>query len=403
MGINFEDDFLNIETVAEKILLINESRFSSTANDLEFKLKDLIKDRHILILGACSFIAKEIYSSIFECQPKKIYFLDFNENGLAELARSIQLGNFGKLIPTYEIKLIDINSNWVYKFISGVSNIDLLLNFAANKHVRSERDQFSMAQMISTNIISPYLIYKNLLFKNSELINFTISTDKAAQPKNIMGASKRIMEITQNSLNGNFRTTRFANVAFSTGSLLESWLIRLKSHQPLSVPIGTERYFVTPKESGQICTSAMTLDNKYVCVPSDGILSSHNLQDTLVKLLELYDLKPEYVENLEDANKILSGSFALRRFYPVILTNLDTQGEKNKETFYDPTEILDTWNSKLTKIKINSEDFQQDLFEYNIKEIYKNALTRDTLINFISLFLPDFILETNSLTLDNRI
>jgi hypothetical protein len=393
---------INKEEISRNLLQIGQSRFQRDFDFRENEIEKIFFQKSVLFIGACSFIGNEILSLIFKSRPKKIIFVDINENELAELSRKIQMNFYGEIIPNYEIKLLDLNSIFINFLITEIGSIDIMINFAAIKHVRSERDKLSIGQMLKTNVFAPYYVYDQLQKINEQIINFTISTDKAASPKSFMGASKRLLEISHNSIGYDFRSTRFANVSFSKGSLLESWLYRLANNQPLAVPTKVERFFVTPAESGQICAMSLLLETGTLSVPKKGIVKSYTLEFLVINFLNFFNLKPIFFQTLVEANNFFSCKTRDIEEYPVIVSTLNTQGEKEKEIFLGVSEESKEWIDSMWQVPINSKNFDKDYFEFFIKNLLDQNNSKEKYAEFICRFIPEFKADSNEFSLDFR-
>ena len=235
------------------------SIFEKEISDKSKILNEIISQSSFLVLGGAGSIGQEVVKLIFKNNPKKIHVVDISENNLVELVRDIR-SSFGYIDGDFSVYALDISSNQYDKFISNDGNYDYVLNLSALKHVRSEKDPYTLMRLIETNIFNVEKTIQHSISKGTKKY-FSVSTDKATNPVNIMGASKSIMEKLILSKKKIFRvsTARFANVAFSNGSLLDGFVHRLKKQQPLSCPSDIKRFFVTPEQSGQICMLATFL------------------------------------------------------------------------------------------------------------------------------------------------
>ena len=223
-------------------------------------LVQAIKDRSVCVIGGAGSIGSSFIKSILRFHPGKLVVIDLNENGLVELTRDLR-STYGLYVPqdyrTYTLNFADPIFARIFREEKG---FDIVANFSAHKHVRSEKDKYSVQALIENNDIKAKRLM-DLLCEFPPKHFFCVSTDKAANPVNIMGASKRIMEDLVMAYGDKFKVTtaRFANVAFSNGSLPDGWLHRLQKKQPLAAPYDVKRYFVSPEESGQICMLACIL------------------------------------------------------------------------------------------------------------------------------------------------
>jgi FlaA1/EpsC-like NDP-sugar epimerase len=233
------------------------------------------------------------------------------------------------------------------RFLQSEPRYDWLLNFAAIKHVRSEKDIPSLLQMFDTNLLKPLQCWQWMLEKGSAPSYFSVSTDKAAEPVNLMGATKRIMEHlmfcagSPMSVAKRSTTSRFANVAFSNGSLLESFVRRFEKCQPLACPRDTLRFFISLREAGQICLLAAACGpDRHIVIPRlDPQADTRRLEDIARAFLLRKGFEPKIYEDEQAARNSVTSDLLQGR-YPVLLTDLDTQGEKGCETFAGPDEEL---------------------------------------------------------------
>ena len=217
------------------------------------QIEDRVSSSSFLVLGGAGSIGQAVVKEIFKRNPTKLHVVDISENNLAELVRDIR-SSFGYIKGDFQTFALDIGSSTYDSFIDNDGRFDYVLNLSALKHVRSEKDPFTLMRMIEVNILNTIKTINQAIQKGSKKY-FCVSTDKAANPVNMMGASKRIMEkfILKESQKIDISTARFANVAFSDGSLLHSFKQRIDKRQPIVAPTDVKRYFVTPEESGQLC------------------------------------------------------------------------------------------------------------------------------------------------------
>lgn len=316
------------------------SIFSEDMRQFEGQLRDKLRGKRILAIGAAGSIGSATVAVISRFEPSALHVIDQNENELAELVRTLRSSPVGFSVPDFRTLPLDFGSPAMRLFIHDQSPYDFVLNFAAIKHVRSEKDSFSMLQMFDTNLLKQARLLRWLGEVQFTGRYFSVSTDKAANPSSFMGASKRLMEHVMFSgeavkdLGAEIVSARFANVAFSNGSLLQSFQRRVEQHQPLAAPIDTRRYFVSMEEAGHLCTLAA------VCAPGQHIVVPKLSPDEHLVLLE--DVAKAFLEHLKlkpvifsdeakavDAMRSLHGSGS----WPLLLTPLDTAGEKAYEEF----------------------------------------------------------------------
>ena len=355
-------------------------------------LSNKICNQNILVIGGAGTIGSSYIKQILKYKPSKITVVDINENGLTELTRDLRSSNLLDYNPeyiTYPVNLLSDTFDKIFKSESW----QVVANFSAHKHVRSEKDKISVEALIKNNVFGAIKLL-NLCEENPPNYFFSVSTDKAANPVNIMGASKSLMEKLILSKKNKFRvsTARFANVAFSNGSLLDGFIYRLNKKQPLSCPSDIKRFFVTPEQSGQICLLATFLgESGNIFFPK---LDFHKDQ-IYFKEIALYFLRengfePELVKSEKQAKEFDFDKNPNK--YPIYFFNTDTSGEKTYEEFYTDEEDyeINKYYSlgfiNTTKIKISFEDVKID-FESLFSD--PNSQKSD-IIRVIKKYVPDF-------------
>ncbi|MDP9592424.1 UNVERIFIED_ORG: FlaA1/EpsC-like NDP-sugar epimerase [Shinella zoogloeoides] len=299
-----------------------------------------LRGRRVLALGGCGSIGSSTIRRIASFAPAALHVVDHDENGLAELVRQFRSQAEPLQVADLRTLPLDYGSAAFRFFLASQPTYDLVLNFAALKHVRSEKDPYSALQMFETNLIKQMSLMDALAKTGFSGRLFTVSTDKAANPSSMMGASKRAMEhVMFNSsesaqVNGVKTSARFANVAFSNGSLLQSFEHRLTRSEPLAAPAGTKRYFVSMEEAGEICTLASLIaPDRHIVVPKlDPQAHLVEMQHIAERFLEFNGFEPAYYSDEAAACRNVSAERARRR-WPLIITALDTAGEKPYEEF----------------------------------------------------------------------
>jgi FlaA1/EpsC-like NDP-sugar epimerase len=302
------------------------------------ELRERIAGKSFLIIGGAGSIGSNTIKALALFKPARLHIIDQSENNLAELVRDLRNSGLDSSIALRALP-IDFGSSIMRRFLrEEKARYDYVLNFAALKHVRSEKDSFSLLQMIETNLVKQKHLLEWLVQDGVSQNYFCVSTDKAANPVNLMGASKRLMELLafgcRPSPQLRVTSARFANVAFSDGSLLHSFRQRLEKQQPLAAPTSTQRYFVSLRESGQICLLASILaPAQHIFIPRlDPASDLHLLEDIAAQFLKLHNLKPKPYTDETAASANLPADTA-RGEYPLLLTPLDTSGEKPYEEF----------------------------------------------------------------------
>ena len=363
----------------------------------DFFLKDLIslkkiESNYILIIGGAGTIGSSYIKLILKFQPKKIVVVDVNENGLTELTRDLRSSNLLDYKPEYITYPVNLISKTFDK-IFWSEDFDLIANFSAHKHVRSEKDKISVEALIKNNVYGAIKLLE-LCSKRPPKHFFSVSTDKAANPVNIMGASKSLMEKLILSKQNEFRvsTARFANVAFSNGSLLDGFLYRLNKKQPLSCPSDIKRFFVTPEQSGQICLLATFLGHSgNIFFPKlDFHKDQIYFKDIALDFLKENGFEPVLVRSEEEAKSYdIEGN---PNKYPIYFFKTDTSGEKTYEEFYTEEEDYDIkMYDSLGFIKTSQESISFDEVKKDFDQVFENPKsTKADIVSVIKKYVPDF-------------
>ena len=374
----------------------DESMFLSDIETNKETLFEEIKNKSVLVIGGAGSIGSSFIKSILPFHPSKLVVIDLNENGLAELTRDIR-SSYDMYVPdvfiTYTINFADPIFECIFRE-EGV--FDIVANFSAHKHVRSEKDKFSVRALIENNDIKAKKLL-DLLVEYTPKHFFCVSTDKAANPVNIMGASKRVMEDIAMAYSTKFPVTmaRFANVAFSNGSLPLSWIDRIMKKQPLVAPNDIKRYFVSPEESGQICMLACILGNSgdifFPKLGKDKMKTFSSICDDFVTAMGLE--KKQFCSD-HDAKKFAANMGEGCKEYPVVFTSSDTTGEKSYEEFYVHGENIDL--SRFISLGIIKGTPKRSLFEVekllkDLEDIFiKDNFTKEEVVNLLSRYLQNF-------------
>lgn len=367
-------------------------------NDLRVKGKkitDIIERSSFLVLGGAGSIGQAVTKEIFKWSPKKLHVVDISENNMVELVRDIR-SSFGYIDGEFKTFALDIGSKEYDAFIRNDGKYDYVLNLSALKHVRSEKDPFTLMRMIETNIFNTDKTLKQSI-KNGTQKYFCVSTDKAANPVNMMGASKRIMEmfVHRNSLEIDVSMARFANVAFSDGSLLHGFNQRIQKKQPIVAPNDIKRYFVTPEESGELCLmSCIFGENRDIFFPKlSESLNLISFADIAVKYLKNLGYEP-YLCKDEDEARELAKTFPQEGKWPCLFTKSDTTGEKDFEEFFTDAETLDMDRFENLGIIKNELDFDAqklENFEQKVQAYLENLRwTKEDIVEDFYELLPAF-------------
>jgi FlaA1/EpsC-like NDP-sugar epimerase len=369
--------------------------FVDDINNLEGETSRIVSNSTFLVLGGAGSIGQSVVKEIFKRNPKKLHIVDISENNMVELVRDIR-SEFGYINGEFATFALDIGSLEYDAFIKADGKYDYVLNLSALKHVRSEKDPFTLMRMIETNIFNTDKTLQQSI-ENGTKKYFCVSTDKAANPVNMMGASKRIMEmfVMRKSKKINVSMARFANVAFSDGSLLHGFNQRIQKKQPIVAPNDIKRYFVTPQESGELCLmSCIFGENRDIFFPKlSENLHLITFSDIAIKYLK--DLKFEaYLCKNEDEARELVKNLPAEAKWPCLFTSSDTTGEKDFEEFFTDKEILDMERFENLGVIKNEAIYDETLlnnFEKKIKK-YKQELswTKDDIVKEFFIMIPDF-------------
>lgn len=398
----------NIENfIKEHITKRSTSIFDDDLVKNRAKLIEEIEGKSALVIGGAGTIGSSFVKQLLKYNPSKVIVVDSNENGLTELVRDVR--SIPELvIPTEFITYpISYSDEVFYKLMGGHAKFDIIANFAAHKHVRSEKDIYCIEAMIKNNVINANRLLESLVNKKPNHF-FCVSTDKAANPVNIMGASKKLMEdlIMSYSDKLPIKTARFANVAFSNGSLLAGFIERLGKSQPLSCPSDVKRYFVSPEESGQICLLACILgDSGDIFFPKLQEANLVSFSSIIPPFLKQFGYKMDQCKSEEEAR--LKSISIKKGLYPVFLFSSETDGEKLFEEFYTEEEIVqfDSYNSlgviKKQATAINESllvalNALNKLFEGNIE------YTKAEIIEILNNAIPTFSHVSTGLGLDAK-
>ena len=359
------------------------------------ELNDIISSSSFLVIGGAGSIGQAVTKEIFKRNPKKLHVVDISENNMVELVRDIR-SSLGYIDGEFATFALDIGSIEYDAFIKSDGKYDYVLNLSALKHVRSEKDPFTLMRMIEVNIENTDKTIGQSL-ENGAKKYFCVSTDKAANPVNMMGASKRIMEmyLMRRSLQMPISTARFANVAFSDGSLLHGFNQRIQKRQPLSAPNDIKRYFVTPKESGELCLMSCLLgENRDIFFPKlSEKLHLITFADIAVKYLEKLGYEP-YLCKTEDEARDLAKTLPEQGKWPCYFFSSDTTGEKDFEEFFTDKEVLDMDRFENLGIIKNEALFDEEKLN-NFEKIIKNfkanlTWTKDDIVKQFFIMIPDF-------------
>ncbi|WP_022941187.1 UDP-N-acetylglucosamine 4,6-dehydratase [Psychromonas hadalis] len=384
-----------------------QALFSNDIKIHEEELTNIVSESSFLVIGAAGSIGQAVTKEIFKRNPKKLHVVDISENNMVELVRDIR-SSFGYIEGDFQTFALDIGSIEYDAFIKADGQYDYVLNLSALKHVRSEKDPFTLMRMIDVNIFNTEKTLLQSVAKGTKKY-FCVSTDKAANPVNMMGASKRIMEmfLMRRSADITISTARFANVAFSDGSLLHGFNQRIQKRQPIVAPKDIKRYFVTPQESGELCLmSCIFGENRDIFFPKlSEKLHLISFSDIAVRYLEQLGYEP-YLCKSEDEARELAETLPEQGKWPCLFTNSDTTGEKDFEEFFTDKETLDMQRFENLGVIKNEADFDADLvslFEKEIGEMKSaKAWKKEKIVKLFFKMIPDFGHKETGKYLDSK-
>jgi FlaA1/EpsC-like NDP-sugar epimerase len=373
----------------------------------ELELLNTVSLSSFLVLGGAGSIGSAVVKEIFKRKPKKLHVIDISENNLVELVRDIR-SSFGYIDGDFKTYSLDIGSVEYDAFIDKDGRYDYVLNLSALKHVRSEEDEFTLMRMCDVNIFNTDKTIAQAIAKKTKKY-FCVSTDKAANPVNMMGASKRIMEmfLMRRSKDINISTARFANVAFSDGSLLYSFNKRIEKKQPIVAPNDIKRYFLTPKESGELCLmSCIFGQNRDIFFPKlSESLHLISFADIAVKYLKELGYEP-YECRDEDEARELAKALPQSGKYPCLFTSSDTTGEKDFEEFFTAEETLDMDRFENMGVIKNNPYYDDKLLNQFSQEIsafkLKMTWTKADIVKLFFKLIPSFEYEDKGRYLDGK-
>lgn len=372
-----------------------EELFVNDINSYQKELKNIVSSSSFLVIGGAGSIGQAVTKEIFKRNPKKLHVVDISENNMVELVRDVR-SSLGYIDGDFKTFALDIGSDIYDSFIKEDGKYDYVLNLSALKHVRSEKDPYTLMRMIDVNIFNTDKTILQSLEKGTKKY-FCVSTDKAANPVNMMGASKRIMEmfLMRRSREISISTARFANVAFSDGSLLHGFNQRVQKQQPIVAPNDIKRYFVTPKESGELCLMSTVFgENRDVFFPKlSEQLHLITFADIAVKYLEQLGFTPYECKDEDEAREFML-TLPQQKKYPCLFTASDTTGEKDFEEFYTDNETLDLTrfqNLGIIKNELNVEESKLQHFERTINKMRtKGTWKKEEIVNLFNEMIPNF-------------
>ena len=379
----------------------NIELFSEDISNHNHQLSNVIENSSFMVLGAAGSIGQALSKEIFKRNPKKLHVIDISENNLVELVRDIRSSK-GYIKGEFKTFALDIGSIEFRRYLESADAFDFIFNLSALKHVRSESDPFTLMRMIKVNILNTIETIDQASVLNAQKY-FCVSTDKATNPVNMMGASKRIMEmfLMHKSSSINISTARFANVAFSDGSLLHGFTQRIKKKQPLSAPSDVKRYFVTSKEAGELCLlSGILAQNREIFFPKlSEKLNLISFSDIALKYIKHFGYEPEICNNEDEARKNIKDLISVGK-WPCYFFKSDTTGEKDFEEFFTKGEVIDFDRFNNIGVIKSRLDFDQSRLDFFLNEIDKlirhKSWDKKQIIRLFNEMIPNFNhIETN--------
>ena len=395
-GTDQKIDLMNILSLIGR----NQLLFTQDIGSHEMELSEAVSSSRFLVIGGAGSIGQAVTKEIFKRNPRKLHVVDISENNMVELVRDIR-SSFGYIEGDFQTFALEIGSLEYDAFIEADGNYDYVLNLSALKHVRSEKDPYTLMRMIQVNVFNTDKTIQQSIIKGVKKY-FCVSTDKAANPVNIMGASKRIMEmfLMRRSTSIEISTARFANVAFSDGSLLHGFNQRIQKRQPIVAPNDIKRYFVAPQESGELCLmSCIFGENRDIFFPKlSESLHLITFSEIAVNYLKQLGYEPYICYSEEEARVFFNSNpqypISNSQYWPCLFTESDTTGEKDFEEFFTDKEILDMYrfeNMGIIKNDLNIEVDKLLHFENTIQSFRnRGGWTKQEILDLCHSMIPDF-------------
>lgn len=381
--------------------------FEQDLNKYKFNLNDIVSTNRFLVIGGAGSIGQSVTLEIFKREPKVLHVVDISENNMVELVRSIRSSiGYGK--GDFKTFAVDCGSIEFEALMANEGPYDYVFNLSALKHVRSEKDPYTLMRMLMVNIFNTIKTL-SLAKEMGSKKYFCVSTDKAANPVNMMGASKRIMEmfLMRESLTQEISMARFANVAFSDGSLLYGFNQRFSKRQPFSAPNDVRRYFLTPQESGELCLfSGLLGNNRDIFFPKlSEKLHLITFSEIAIRYLREHGYKPYECES-EDEARDRAEELIAKKQWPCYFFKSDTTGEKDFEEFFTDKEDLDMERFDTVGVIQNQPDFNKDKLDEFMDGIeslrFSGTWTKDDIVKLYFDLLPEFTHKETGKYLDQR-
>ena len=391
-----------LELIGRKDALFKEDVSSHESN-----LCDSVQNSRFLVIGGAGSIGQAVTREIFKRNPAALHVVDISENNMVELVRDIR-STLGYINGDFRTFAIDCNSQSFDALTAAECPYDYVLNLSALKHVRSEKDPYTLMRMIEVNILNTLSTIQYAKIARATKY-FCVSTDKAANPVNMMGGSKRIMELflMRESLEVPISTARFANVAFSDGSLLHGFSQRVAKRQPITAPSDVRRYFLTPQESGELCLASCLLgENRDIFFPKlNGALDLTRFSDIAMRYLHSLGFEPFQCSTEEEARG-RALELIPKKIWPVYFFESDTTGEKDFEEFFTEAETLDMNRFSSIGVIKNHPEFETGQLEYFLNRLDEIRASRfwdkSAFVRLFNEMIPGFDHREKGRYLDNR-
>jgi FlaA1/EpsC-like NDP-sugar epimerase len=367
---------------------------------IENTFREKLQNQDIILIGAAGSIGSAILPLILGIIPKNLLLLDHDENRLTNLLRLARAKEWISPHTKISFAAMDFGSTEAKQLLAHYSKNPIVLNFAAAKHVRSERDVYGIAHLFNENFIKPWQLIEDL----NPRYYFGVSTDKAANPVNFMGASKALHEKLLVYVNSS--STRFANVAFSQGSLLESWQYRLDWNEPLVAPNDIKRFLISHLDAAHLCAISISIaSDSGILIPRENVVESFLLHEIAIKYLKGKNLNPLVFEDYREAQRMLVSRSDESNEWPIVLTKSNTDGEKKFEEFVGIGENsvpLTTHTCQVIPLPCDLADLFKikNFVEYEIFNSQDNW--RENLLQLVSRVIPNFNPVKGDEKLDNR-